>query len=503
LIRPDQRIERRSAITPHTVYEIARYGHWMTLILPASNSRRWIAVAAAIVATLSTGGCSKDPPDRTGTGGTTGGAGGAGPPVQGTVVISGAAPHATTATFGVNYWLWSPTWGSTIAGTETDIAMLAPKFLRIGGHNNDNNTPDRFDAAALATAVAYARAIDAQPILQVPLLADAAGVVPTAADAAALVTLANVTGGYQIRYFSIGNEPDLYPDQEATLKTFTPADYCAKATSFVAAMKAVDPSITIVGPDLSWKYQTGANDWLSPILTMCGSVLDVIAVHRYPFAPEASRAAAAPGDAATFRSTINHIRDLMTAAGAGDKPLALTETNITYDGSPEKSTLDASPGTLPAGLWTADMLGTARAANLWTTLYWSVSEGWTLGLETPPPRTLRPAFHALALWGAHSGPTLLAVTSSPTGVSVYASRDAADTKTFAIIVNWNRSDQILTINQTDLAVRAGPVTVVVPAQSVTAVEIVPGAPSAWTYGPEQFAAKSGPAMLVVTGELLE
>lgn len=42
-------------------------------------------------------------------------------------------------------------------------------------------------------AVAYARAIGAEPLIQVPLLADIDGSPPTAASAAAMVTYANVT----------------------------------------------------------------------------------------------------------------------------------------------------------------------------------------------------------------------------------------------------------------------------------------------------------------------
>ena len=236
----------------------------------------------------------------------------------------------------MNYWLWPTTWGDTIDGTDADIAALAPRFLRIGGHNNDNNMPDRLDGPALAAAVAYAKAVGPSRSCRCRCWPTPGGVVPGAADAAALVTLANVTGGHGIKYFSIGNEPDLYPDQEATLKTYTPADYCAQVMAFVPAMKAVDPTIQIIGPDLSWKYLPG-NDWLTPILTGCGAAFDVIAVHRYPFAPEASTRSPAPKqDAAQFSATITRLRALMTAAGVGDKPLAITETNITYDGMPGK-----------------------------------------------------------------------------------------------------------------------------------------------------------------------
>ena len=120
--------------------------------------------------------------------------------------------------------------------------------MRVGGYNNDANTQDPFDDAAFDTAVAYARAIGAEPIIQVPLLADISGKPPTAATAAAMVTYGNVTKGYGLKYFSIGNEPDLYASQG-----LTPIRRCRRSPAtrrptiarrpgpYVTAMKAVDP----------------------------------------------------------------------------------------------------------------------------------------------------------------------------------------------------------------------------------------------------------------------
>ncbi len=153
-------------------------------------------------------------------------------------------------------------------------------YLRVGGYNNDANTPDTFDNAQLDAMVAYARAIGAEPILQVPhLAADSTGAPATAANAAAMVTYANVTKGYGIKYFSIGNEPDLYDSAglpadstKPAIPGYTTDQYCASVTAYVTAMKAVDPTIKIVGPDLAYKYQAGngSYDWLTPILNSCG-----------------------------------------------------------------------------------------------------------------------------------------------------------------------------------------------------------------------------------------
>ncbi len=97
--------------------------------------------------------------------------------------------------------MWSPTYGDDIAGTENQIAPLGFELMRIGGYNNDANTPDPFNDAQLDEAVAYARAIGAEPIVQVPLIADTQMMPPTATTAADMVSYANVTKSYGISTF--------------------------------------------------------------------------------------------------------------------------------------------------------------------------------------------------------------------------------------------------------------------------------------------------------------
>src|SRR5579863_397725 len=225
------------------------------------------------------------------------------------VVATATRTPRTTAT-GVNYWLWMPAFGDDVTGTDTLMAALKPTVMRVGGYNNDANTQDPFDDGAFDTAVAYARAIGAEPIIQVPLLADTSGKPPTAATAAAMVTYGNVTKSYGLKYFSIGNEPDLYASQgsvadptQPAIPGYTAADYCTTARDYVTAMKAVDPTIKIVGPDLSWKYIPG-DDWLTPILTSCGDLFDIIAIHRYPFEAAQATLTAAAADAASFRQVM-------------------------------------------------------------------------------------------------------------------------------------------------------------------------------------------------------
>jgi hypothetical protein len=478
-----------------------------------------IGLCAAALISLVSVGCNDGgaaPPSLTGGagggGGQAGAGGGGGQAGAGLTVTPVTVSAATTArttrttSWSVNYWMWSPTYGDALPGTEAQVAALTPTYLRVGGYNNDANTPDTFDNGQLDTMVTYARAIGAEPILQVPhLAADSTGTQATAANAAAMVQYANLTKGYAIKYFSVGNEPDLYdssglPSNSAmpAIPGYTPTQYCASVTSYVTAMKAVDPTIKIVGPDLAYKYQAGgdlSSDWLTPILQMCGDQFDVISIHRYPFEAAMATLPAAAGDPVTFRQVMTSVLGILQTTGQGAKPLALTEMNIAYDST--GCVLEASPGTVGSALWMADILGSAIELNLWTSAVWDISDSddWSLGLiGLPPGHVARPSYYAYALYAAHVGPTVLPSPSGlPAGVSAYASRNSADSATELIIVNWNEAPVALQVQVTGLATAPAAPTYRLPGVSMAAVEIQDsGNSTAWLYGEDERRAAVGP-----------
>jgi hypothetical protein len=473
-----------------------------------STGRGAVAVSSILfgLAWVVAAGCGGDAhPAKTDGGGDAGTDAGGAPPTP--VVISTATRTPRTTTWSVNYWQWMPTYGDGITGTDALVAALKPAVMRVGGYNNDANTPDPFDDAQFDKAVAYARAIGAEPLIQVPRLADNNGQPPTPATAAAMVTYANVTRGYGIKYFSIGNEPDLYPDQgslsDSTMPAipgFTPADYCTAATAYVAAMKAVDPAIKIVGPELAYKYEAGngTDDWLTPILTGCGDLFDIISIHRYPFEAKLATLTMAAEDQASFLRTIASVRGILQDTGYADKPLALTEMNVVYDAT--ACVLDASPGTVGSALWLTDAVGAAIELGLWTSTVWDLSdtEDWSLGLiGIPPAHTPRPEYYAYQLYADHFGSTLLTAPSAPAGVSLYPSRNLADDTTQIIAVNWNPTAAPLAFQVTGLAKTPGAATFSLPPVSIVAVEIPDtGAAKAWTYGDAQRLVGSGLQPLV-------
>ena len=340
--------------------------------------------------------------------------GGGVPPLVGTVALTVAgARDIPPFAFGQNYWNWEPTWGNAVAGTEALVAAAGVRLVRAGGANNETQTPDRFTTAELDRFAAYVAAAGVEPVLQVSLTKNAAGDPATVADAAEMVRYANVTKGYGIKHWSIGNEPDLYTEQGLQPAGYTAADYCATFRTYAAAMKEVDPSIVLLGPELSWKYISG-NDWLTPFLDGCGDVVDVVSVHRYPFAPTETTVAAAFADPARFRQVVRALRANLDRHGLTGTPLAITEEHITYDGDPAKSTRPASPQTFHAGLWVADVMGVALEEGLWTSAFWHIadaSDGWKLGFILGG--TPQPTYHAQQLVAAHFSGRILRPRSHP------------------------------------------------------------------------------------------
>jgi hypothetical protein len=86
---------------------------------------------------------------------------------------------------------------------------------------------------------------------------------------------------------------------------------------------------------------------------------------------------------------------------------------------------------------------------LFRSCYWSLSEGWTLGLIDATARTPRPSYYALQMVTNHMGPTLLAATA-PAGFSVYASRAADNRATVLVVINKNATSNTETIVFADL-----------------------------------------------------
>jgi len=175
---------------------------------------------------------------------------------------------------GNNVWYKNPSqqiWDLT--------AQCGITSLRIGGNNYNDNMPTK---AELLDWVKKAQAMGAEPIMQVSQFA-------TTSEVAALVKYFNIdkASGKAIKYWNIGNEPWLKLNQPATSSMGAAVETYFKPLA--AAMKEVDSSIKIYGPDFSWYIEDAINDLFGGKNNIAGKVpgksyyyCDGISWHKYP-----------------------------------------------------------------------------------------------------------------------------------------------------------------------------------------------------------------------------
>jgi alpha-L-arabinofuranosidase len=152
-----------------------------------------------------------------------------------------------------------------------------PRFAKAKTYELIN--PLDFDAF-----VAACRAAGAEPVVvvcydSIHRPASFGGTAPTRAEvieaAREWVRYANVTRGYGIRYWEIGNETDYPADTNYNGGNPGSAGYAADLVDFSRAMKSVDPTIRI-----------GANGnsraWFDDVLARAAAHIDYLVVHHYP-----------------------------------------------------------------------------------------------------------------------------------------------------------------------------------------------------------------------------
>ncbi|HET7864667.1 MAG TPA: hypothetical protein VFL86_09715 [Burkholderiaceae bacterium] len=100
-----------------------------------------------------------------------------------------------------------------------------------------------------------------------------------AEDAAALVRLVRQQG-LNVRYWEIGNEPDLYAVTRGDAN-WTPERYCTVFRAQAQAIKRADPRARVAGPAVS-AMAPGRDQFLRGFVRECGDVVDVLTYHLYP-----------------------------------------------------------------------------------------------------------------------------------------------------------------------------------------------------------------------------
>ncbi|HTA76268.1 MAG TPA: hypothetical protein VK791_03845, partial [bacterium] len=131
--------------------------------------------------------------------------------------------------------------------------------------------------AALDYFVQYARGLGAEPMIELPVNQDDSSV------AADWVRHCNVDKKEKVLYWTIGDEPDLYADKRSATEfaDYNVYHYINDFRSIYNAVKEIDPSVLIMGPELAWRYTSAEDDWLTPFIQFDGDIVNMASVHHY------------------------------------------------------------------------------------------------------------------------------------------------------------------------------------------------------------------------------
>jgi hypothetical protein len=276
----------------------------------------------------------------------------------------GNGPPLSPYLVGQNFW-----YPDALASLWPVVKASGVTLIRIGG-NAPNKTPP--SNTQYVDWINQVRAIGAEPIVQVSNAI-------TDVQAGELVTYLNVTRGLKIRFWGVGNEPDLDKIPVDQVGTYV--------RGHASAMKAADPTIQIYAPDLAW--YDGA--YLGPLIGGAQDItgkdangrnyIDGVTFHTYPNGATFDRAATV-ASAAKFRTSATSLIASLAAADAmhgrtGEAKLrwALGEFNITYANPAANGVGDYAVTSFLNGQYFAEVYGIGMELGAQWAASWSIYEG--------------------------------------------------------------------------------------------------------------------------------
>lgn len=288
--------------------------------------------------------------------------------------------------------------------------------------------------------MAFSKQVGAMPTISVRMLD---GKPETAAE---LVKYTNIKKKYGVTYWSIGNEPNIYTQLKQADYDYTVENLNKDWRAIALAMKAADPTIKLMGPELSqWNdsYETtpkdsAQRDWMTEFLKANGDLVDVVTVHRYPmFSPTNGPVTAQQLRENTRKWTkeVEYLHSLIKQTLGHDLPVAITELNS----DPSNAQLqEASPDSFYNAIWYADSLGQLMNADAFMVNQWVLSQR-TTGLGLLKGDEVRPTFYVFPLY-QNFGSEQVYAASGVTDVDIFAAKRADGTLTL-MVINLSDTEQ--------------------------------------------------------------
>lgn len=322
--------------------------------------------------------------------------------------------------FGHNYWMWRG--DSPVDRAMDNVKTLGLRMLRFGGEAQEAG-PDEAYADALERFMAFTKAIGAEPYVEVPVHNG------SPERSAALVRRARERG-WRIRYWSVGNEEDIQWNPEMSAEAY--ADLVRRN---IIAMKLEDPDILVAAGELSWRYQSGVDDWVTPLVEHNADLLNFFSIHRYLYYHEADQTVENVVSGSDRNARVfAHVQGLIDQASDVHIPLLVTEANVGSTGDPHRAQGPAGPNTFWAGYTVAQLYGIGMKLRIPTVMPWSLAEGWTLGaIDDVGPK---PSFYGAQMVASEFGdiPEDDVAADNPT-LRVYATRHSTDGSWAVLVLN--------------------------------------------------------------------
>jgi hypothetical protein len=371
--------------------------------------RNWVAVALAALLVLGAG--AQQPPSTHQI------------TIDASIILSDVSPLAFGANFG------------PLNAVPVDLIEEAQdsgiNYLRFpGGRVGDlgDVTPSQIDMYMIVC-----RMLNCTPAISARLEGG------TPEKAAEMVRYVNIEKGYGVRYWSIGNEADLFDD-------YTAERAAAEWRPIAEAMLAVDPEIIFVGPDTS--QFTGepheaqrAHEFLREFLRQNGDMIDIVSVHRYPFGDPAATVDGLRTDAERWTTLTANLHAIAKEELGREVPVAITEVNSHWS-----SVIggEATPDSHAHALWWADVFGQIVGGDIEIVGYFNFQSSDRLGGHGLLGRyEVRPSYYAYQLYRQFG--THVVGAEHDGDVRAYAAlrEDGALT---VMLINWADTDSATTLD---------------------------------------------------------
>jgi hypothetical protein len=308
-------------------------------------------------------------------------------------------------------------------------------IIRFGGIAGDKNLPTNFQYIKMIDSI---RAKGMEPIMQVPFYKYRY----TAQQAANIVQYINITKSRNVKYWIIGNEPDLSYSYTAA------SQIAAYFKPFASAMKAVDPSILTVGPECAWFNQTIMDGLTTPngpddITGMDGAgryYLDVISFHTYPFNGSQTRAQVISKLTAAnqlqdnliyLNGRINNCNAVHNRLGTYALKSAITEANINWQNSANDNLNGMGANSFIGGQFVAEMMGIGMKNGLDFINVWSVIEGnntaLNIGYIDPITNNKKSMYYHFQLLAENFNGNYINGTANLPNIKAFGSQNAINT----------------------------------------------------------------------------